>query len=378
MVDYALCSYATIRCARDSLRLGEPSRMSRALGMEASLCSTLPYPIFQKRALSLLARAEALAKGPGGTPYDSTFALMVRAIIGFYRGEFREAWQNADRALTWLHANLPGRTWEEAPWLMWCLIGLALNGEIAELVRRVRAASEDAKVREDRYIEQNVSLGPPALAWLAMDQPGEGLERADRALAWAPSAYTVQHYQHYVTTIDCDLYRGDASTAWQRTVLTWPSHQREYFLMVQFVRDELLRSRARAAIAAALHTRKKGETKTATGHTPEELLATARRDAKQIASHGLDSGKGYAGLLHAALANVAGDKATALEQLRLAIEAFERAEMQLFREVARYATGLLRGKDGAADIAEAEGFMTEQGIVVPVSMVRSLAPGLGA
>ncbi|HEX5101130.1 MAG TPA: protein kinase [Polyangiaceae bacterium] len=378
MVDYALCSYATIRCARDSLRLGEPSRMSRALGMEASLCSTLPYPIFQKRALSLLARAEALAKGPGGTPYDSTFALMVRAIIGFYRGEFREAWQNADRALTWLHANLPGRTWEEAPWLMWCLIGLALNGEIAELVRRVRAASEDAKVREDRYIEQNVSLGPPALAWLAMDQPGEGLERADRALAWAPSAYTVQHYQHYVTTIDCDLYRGDASTAWQRTVLTWPSHQREYFLMVQFVRDELLRSRARAAIAAALHTRKKGETKTATGHTPEELLATARRDAKQIASHGLDSGKGYAGLLHAALANVAGDKASALEQLRLAIEAFERAEMQLFREVARYATGLLRGKDGAADIAEAEGFMTEQGIVVPVSMVRSLAPGLGA
>lgn len=377
MVDYALCSYATIRCARDALKLGEPSRMSRALGMEASLCSTLPYPIFQKRSLALLAQAEELAKGPGGTPYDTTFALMVRSIIGFYRGQFRESWRAADEALAWLHRHMPGRTWEEAPWQMWSLCSLALNGEVAELVRRVRVASEDAAVREDRYIEQNVSLGPPALAWLAMDRPGEGLERADRALAWAPSAYTVQHYQHYVTTIDCDLYRGDPATAWQRTVLTWPSHQREYFLMVQFVRDDLYRSRARAAIAAALATRQAGQARTSTGHTPEELLATARRDAKQIASHGLESGKGYAALLQAALANIAGDKASALSALTTATEAFERAEMQLFREVSRYATGVLRGAGGSADIAQADAWMNEQGIVAPESMVKCIAPGLG-
>jgi tetratricopeptide (TPR) repeat protein len=376
MVDYALCSYATIRCARDSLKLGEPSRMSRALGMEASLCSTMPYPMFQKRALALLAQAEELAKGPGTTPYDSTFALMVRAIIGFYRGEFRSSWRAADEALTGLSRQHPGRTWEEAPWQMWCLCSLALNGEIAELTRRVRAASEDAAVREDRYIEQNVSLGPPALAWLALDRPGEGLERADRALAWSPSAYTVQHYQHYVTTIDCDLYRGDAATAWQRTVLTWPSHEREYFLMVQFVRDELLRSRARAAIAAALSTRQARQARTATGHTPEELLTTARRDAKKIASHGLGSGKGYSALISAALAHIAGDRAGALGSLATAVQAFDRAEMQLFREVSRYATGLLRGAEGSADIAEAEAWMKDQGIVVPESIVKCLAPGL--
>src|SRR5690606_37484557 len=46
MIDYALCSYATARCAADAVRLGEPSRLSRALGMEAAFCSTLPQRFF--------------------------------------------------------------------------------------------------------------------------------------------------------------------------------------------------------------------------------------------------------------------------------------------------------------------------------------------
>src|SRR5207249_3058672 len=58
MVDYALCSYVTVRCALDSLKLAEPSRMSRALAMEASFSSILPQAVFQKRALSLLGMAE--------------------------------------------------------------------------------------------------------------------------------------------------------------------------------------------------------------------------------------------------------------------------------------------------------------------------------
>ncbi|HEV8548794.1 MAG TPA: protein kinase [Polyangiaceae bacterium] len=376
MVDYALVSYATIRCARDALKLGEPSRMCRALGMEATLCSTMPYPIFQKRALALSAVAEELARGPGAQPYDATFALMVRAIIAFYRGEYRTAWRSADEAIAWLHRHSPARNWEEAPWQMWLLSALALNGEISELLKRVRAASEDATLREDRYVETNISLGPPALAWLVMDQPGEGLSRADQALAWSPSAYTVQHYQHYVTTIDCDLYRGDAATAWQRTVLTWPSHKREYFLMVQWVRDDLLRSRARAAIAAALATRAGGQTRTATGHTTEELLTIARRDAERIGSHGLGSTRGGAALIQAALSNIGGDTTGALAHLTTAAAAFDGAEMKLHREIARYSLGQLKGEAGRAEVEQALAWMSEQGVLVPEHLVRAFAPGL--
>jgi tetratricopeptide (TPR) repeat protein len=377
MVDFALCSYATIRSARDAVKLGEPSRMSRAIAMEASICSTLPYPMFQKRALELLGTAEALANGEGGSDYDSTFALAARAIISFYRGDYDETWRRADEAVARLHRHSPGWTWEEPTWQMWSLIGLCFSGEIRELIRRVRATSEAAAVLEDRYLEQNVSLGPPALAWLALDLPEEALRRADRALSFSPSTYTVQHYQHYVATVDADLYRDDAQSAWERTALTWPSHQREFFLMVTFVRDDLWRSRGRAALAAAVSARRSGFAKVQTGQTPEALLKIARQAAREMSGHGLASAQGFAALLDAGLARVAADEPATLLALHTAGVMFERARMRLFREVVRFATGeLVNDETGREERERAAAWMLNQGIVAPRRMVATLAPGL--
>jgi tetratricopeptide (TPR) repeat protein len=377
MVDYALCSYATIRCALDASKLGEPSRMSRAIAMEASICSTLPYPMFQKRALELLGAAESLSSSEGSDEYDSTFALAARAIISFYRGDYDETWRRADEAISRLHKHSPGWTWEEPTWQMWSLIGLSFSGEIRELIRRVRATSATAELLEDRYLEQNVSLGPPALAWLALDLPDEGLRRADRALSFSPSTYTVQHYQHYVATVDCDLYRGNAPSAWERTVSTWPSHKREYFLMVTFVRDDLLRSRGRAALAAAVEAHGQRLARVPSGHTPEALLKIAAHAAREMSGHGLASARGFAALLEAGLARVAGDDEAALLSLHAAGVMFERARMRLFREVVRYVTGhLVDDETGREERDRAAAWMRDQGILVPERMVATLAPGL--
>jgi serine/threonine protein kinase len=377
MIDYALCNYVTARCAYDSLKLGEPSRMSRALAMEASFSSILPQAIFQRRALSLLKSAEELARTGGGTEYDSIFALGSRAIISFYRGEFKETWQRADLALARLGALSPGRTWEQGPWHMWSLLGLALNGEVKQLVQRVRSAREDAALRDDRHIEQNISLGAPSIAWLAMDLAEEGQMRADRALTWAPSAYTAQHYQHYVTMVDLDLYRQNALSAWARTILTWPSHQREGFLSLTFIRDDLLRTRGRAALAAALTLRKTSEGRTASGHTQEQLLAIVSRSARDMKRHGLASGGGFSLLLEAALAKAKGDKREATVRLESAVQMFAGANMQLFREVARYCLGCLQSNTtGREQVARAEGWMRAQEIVEIEKLVTCLAPGL--
>jgi tetratricopeptide (TPR) repeat protein len=377
MVDYALCSYATIRCAIDASKLGEPSRMSRAIAMEASICSTLPAPTFQRRALELLEAAESLASEAGSNDYDSTFALAARAIISFYRGDYDETWRRADEAIARLHEHAPGWTWEEATWQMWSLIGLSFSGEIRELIRRVRATTAAAELLEDRYLEQNVSLGPPALAWLAVDQPEEGLRRADRALSFSPSTYTVQHYQHYVATVDCDLYRGNALSAWARTVSTWPNHKREHFLMVTFVRDDLLRSRGRAALAAAVEAHGQRLARVPSGHGPEALLKIAKQAAREMSGHGLASAQGFAALLEAGLACVADDKEAALLSLHAAGVMFERARMRLFREVVRYVTGcLVDDETGREERDRAAAWMRDQGILVPERMVATLAPGL--
>jgi hypothetical protein len=372
MIDYALSSYTAARGAHDAVWIGEPSRMSRAFSMEASFCSTLPQRVFQRRAITLLGIAEAHARESDNAEYDSIFTIGARSIISFYGGSFRETWKLADLALERLRSHSPGRSWEYAPWQMWSFLGLAVNGEIGELVRRARIAREEGALRDDHYIEQNVSLGAPTIAWLATDIVDEAAEWAERAIKWAPSAYTAQHYQHYVTMVDYDLYRDDALSAWERTVLTWPEHQRAYFTMLTFIRDDLLRSRGRSALAAALALRKSGRRRTASGHTEAALLAVAEKASKAMKRHGLHSARGFGLLLDSGLAASAGKTNSAVSLLEQAVSAFDQADMRLYRETARYCLGkVLQSSSGSEQLGRAERWMAAEGVVADGVRVRT-------
>lgn len=373
MIDYALCSYATARCATDAQTLGEPSRLSRALGMEAAFCSTLPQAFFQRRANKLHAVAWELATESGSPEYDRMFALAARSIIGFYQGRYKQTWLDADEAQELFRKYSPARGWEHGPWQMWSLLGLALNGEIQQLIKRVIESSEEAALREDRHIEQNVSLGAPAIAWLALDRVHEALERANHALSGAPESYTVQHYQHYVTTVDCDLYANRGLSAWSRTEQTWADHERESFLLLTFVRDDLLRSRGRAALAAALELQATGQASTTSGATPEALFKVVRTAVKRMASHGTPSARGFAQLLAAGSSHALGNKPQAEGELRAALRDFGVAEMALFRETARYFLGMVT--DDTASLQQANTWFSQQWVANPERLCACLAPG---
>jgi hypothetical protein len=375
MVDYALCSYASARCLLDALKMNEPSRLSRALALEAAFLSTLPHRWFQERSKKLLAQAEQLVLGPGCSEYDAISNLSVRAITSFYQGEFRATWKFIDEAMLRLRTLSTARTWEEAPWQMWSLIGLALNGELKELIARVRVGRQDAALRDDRHIEQNISLGPPSIAWLALDAPDEALRRADKALSWAPATYTAQHYQHYVTSVECDLYRGNPMAAWDRTLATWESHKREHFLELTFIRGELLRSRGRAALATAAYLRVNQRSATDSGHTVSQLLDCVTGAARQLSSHKLASASGFSELLQAGLANASGKPAEAALLLEAAVDTFHQAGMQAHREIARYCLGSIQ-PHRHQDLVRAEVWLREQGVVNPLHFVRSQAPCL--
>jgi hypothetical protein len=376
MVDYALSNWATARCARDAVKLGEPSRMSRALSMEAAFSSLLPQKIFQRRAWTLVGMAEELALRGDDPERDSIFTLGARSIISFYNGRFADTWRLADLAMARLREHSPGRTWEEGPWQMWSLLGLAANGEISELLRRLRALQEDAALREDRYVEQNTSLGGPSIAWLAIDSVDEAEQRANRAIGWAPREYTAQHYMHYTTMVDCALYREDGLAAWERTLETWPSHSRERFLMLTYIRDDLLRSRGRAALAASLALGRTGRT-AVSGQSAAALRAIALKCAREMKRHELDFALGFALLIESGVANVEGRRSTALLSLKGAIEAFDRGDMRLYREVARYCLGhLQRDEGGREQLARASRWLGEQGVRNPERLAASIAPGL--
>lgn len=376
MVDYALCSYAAARCAREAVRLNEPSRLSRALSMEASFSSLIPYAVFQRRALALLEQAERHARHETASPHDAIFTESARAVISFYRGEFRSTWQRSDAALARLRAELPGRQWEDAPAQLWSLLGLAMNGELKELIRRVLEARADAARRNDRYVEQGISLGVPTVAWLARGDIDEARRRADVALSWAPQSYTAQHYQHYVSHVDYDLYSGDSLSPWRRTADTWETHRRENFLMLTFIRDDLLRARGRAALSAAIELRRARGKRLPSGETMAQLLTTTSRAARALTQHRTSFSTGVGLLLEAGLSMFQGEQPKAERQLEQALAVFDRGDLRVFREVTRFGLGRVRGLCAARVRDAAEAWLREQGVVDPLQFARTLAPGV--
>jgi tetratricopeptide (TPR) repeat protein len=372
MVDHTFISYATVRCAIDALKMGEPSRMICSLAFEACNSGTLPGRAFQKRADHLLELAGRLMEGRK-EPYERAFFLACRGVVACFRGRFRQTTEDHDEAIGTLRAASQGIRWEFGLWEMWSIIGLAHMGEIKELVRRVGIAREDAEQRQDLFTARNASLGRPTTAWLADDRPEYAIEQADIALGWAPPQYTTQHYQHYIATVEANLYRGHTATAWDRSVKEWPLLRKHYFLMLGFVRDELAQARARASLGLAAALGPGGLHGTL---TPASLRASARRDADEMERHGLPCARAWAALLLATIEYQEGRPEAAVSRLRKAINLFDGCEMQLYREGARYCLGrLLGGDEGTSMMKAAEAWMKAQAIRNPLAMVRMVAPG---
>jgi hypothetical protein len=186
----------------------------------------------------------------------------------------------------------------------------------------------------------------------------------------------VQHYTHYVAIVDYALYEGDGLSAWEHTVASWPVHEHEYMRLLRFVRDDLLTARGKSALGAALALERSRPSKTRSSHTRRQLLRIARGAAKSIASHEGPSAAGFASLLLAGVAQGMHRPREALRHLRAAADAFDAADMRLLREVTRYCTGrVLPGPEGRRELAAAETWLRDQGVVRPEKMADTLAPG---
>jgi hypothetical protein len=193
-------------------------------------------------------------------------------------------------------------------------------------------------------------------------------------LSWAPADYTTQHYEHYTTCVEADLYLGDGRNAWRRTVLTWAQHQQNHLTVLRFVGDILLHARARAAVGAALDPPVPGSEATS-----EELRAIALRAAKDMERHGIAPARGWALIARAAVAHQEGRLDAAVKLLQLALTVLDEAELMLDREGVRYRLGsLIGGDEGRALVTEAERFMRVQTVVDPDAMSRMLVPGFRA
>jgi hypothetical protein len=266
---------------------------------------------------------------------------------------------------------------ERALWQVYSLTALSYLGELKELGRRLTAALDEARQRDDRFAARNASFGRATLGWLAQDRVEHAVTQADLALSWAPKEYTTQHYQHFVSSIHSHLYARQGVAAWQRSEREWPQLKRNYFLSLAFVRDELLELRARSALGAAAELKRHGQQATPNGDNPAKLLDAAALCADAIGKHELPSCRAWSGYLRGLIAVQAGRQDEAVKRLVAAISEFEAHEMTLYREAARACLGVVSGGDsGAARVAQAMAWLRSQDVVAPATMLEMLAPGL--
>ena len=290
VVDHAMADYASARCMKDAMAIGDVTRLVRALASEATTWSHLPPKFCQRRGLRLLERATALLP-PGADPYDRACLLGSTGIAASFRGECRKTASTLGEAIALLRAHSPGRAWEISLWRVWQLWALGQLGELREL-RRLSSEDSGRRARAGRLLH-GAQRDPRRGARLAGRRSGRGAARARRRLAEGRSpglrdrALPVLRHRDGGRALpwpvrDCVGARAGGVAALKANG----------FLLLASVRDELLHLRARAALGAA------GEgVRASQGLRPIEPLADALSAAARMEAHGLAAGRGWAILL---------------------------------------------------------------------------------
>lgn len=353
-----------------ALEAGEPSRIARALAMEAAHAASTGGSN-RRTTERLLTIAEALTRRVEH-PYALGMVTLARGVAAYLEGRWAEAQVRCDQAEAIFRDRCTGVAWEINTAGAFSLWGLSHQGEVAELSRRWPVLLAQAIERGNLYAAMNLSSYLMSIVKLAADDPDAaraGLR--ETAARWSTRGYHVQHNDALWAAVQIELYRGDGPAAWELLRASWPALRRSLLLRVQFIRTSMLFLRARAAIAAAVALK---------GPRPSEaraLLALADRDARRLAREGMPCPEAYAWMIRGALAALRGDPERGASQLAEAILRFDAVDMRLCSAAVRRRLGELIGGDaGRAAVVSSEDWMRGQEIRDPARMAGMILANL--
>jgi len=353
-----------------ALRAGEPLRLARALGMEASFVAS-SGEVARTQATRLAQSALDLARQLAQPAAIAQALLSAGSVAYLAGGEWRRAASLCGEGEAIFRERIPGSTWAKTTIRRFWLGSLMYLGELAELRRRLDEFLGDARDRGNRYAltDMRARLN---LVWLVADEPAEARRQLDEAMRdWTTDGYHVQHFNALLSRVQADLYQSDPNAAQRRIDEQWPALAGSLLLRIQLVRAEAHQLRARAGLARLALV-------AAAGAEPRRAAVQAlRRDIDQLAREKVPWIDAIAELLRAGLARVTGDRSAAQAALRRAIVGFHAHDMALHAAVAARQLGrLLADAEGQRLLADAESWMATQGVRHPAALARVFAPGL--
>lgn len=355
-------AYFQTRGLLQSLRVGEPRRVVRALALEGAHAA-VAGPTADQPSGTLLEVAEKIATGIS-EPYPRGIVILARGLRDFLAGRFGRGADLLRTAEQTFRDGCAGVTWELDTARTWWLLSQIFLGRWADLAREWPALLRDAENRGDLYAEVYLSTFILATGRLAANEPDRAFDEVKAAIArWSPSGFHVQHHNELVAKVLVRLYQADGASAWNFIRDKERLYRRAMLWRVQQVRTDFLQLRARSALVAALQS---GD--------PGPLLRSAERDAWTLERESAAWSQALGRLMRACL-HASRSSAGSPDEFATAAARLEGAHLDVFAAAARYRQGERTGGDEGMRLRDdALAWLAGQGVLDPTRMIHSHAP----
>ena len=349
-----------------SLRAGEPSRLVRALALEAISCA-LEGTRRHRRVIALLTAARRIA-----TRMQEPHALGMVALADGIAALSSGRWDDGEAALAAAEATFRTRCvgviWELATLHHFRVWTFAFRGAYAEMMLYGHNVLDEARARNDLYTPGTIGMFVEPIERLLADDPDGSREALEQvARRWTHRGLSLQRTMEHMQSTFIDLYAGDGKRAWDRLNQWWPELRAAHLLRLEQMRIQMFHIRAACAIQAAR----------ATGS--DWLLESARKDARRIERERAPWAAPEAKTILAALAARRGDRSGAAALLGQAADRLEALGRGQFAHPARWQQGRLLGsEEGRRLTAAAASKMVGQGVSNTERWVDLHVPGFTA
>ncbi len=348
------------------LRLGEPTRVARALGLEAGYAASMG-PV--SRANRLIASATTLARQSN----DAYTVAIVTTLSGMIElmanNDYHRALETLDVAEQLLRGLREPVMWELDQAQLFACYSVLWLGYMRELRKRVHTYLTEATRRGDRYLTTCLRTRHGVI-WLADDNPKRAAaESADALATWEVpgSGYQLQHYYARVSRKENMLYTGNLDGA-QEILDQIKLLRKAYILRIPILRMEDASFRGRLLIALAQQS--------GPGSDADQRLKEASAMAGVLAKGSIPSSHVLGLELEAQIELVRGNLKPAETKLRQAVLKLDEMSMNLRAAATRHRLGtLIGGSEGDELISQTAGWMEREQIANPPRMIAMLCPG---
>jgi tetratricopeptide (TPR) repeat protein len=256
-----------------ALEAGEPTRIARALGMEASYISSSGFRNWPRAEAVLAVADQAAARS--GDPHTKALVMGLGGIAACAAMRFTKSVDLLKEAIERFRLQVPGSAFEVTSACFFLFVSLGYAARYGELRPLLEAALRDAVERGDTYSAVMLRLGILNSTWLFAGDPARArLELAAARRELADDTFRAVHYQALVAEIYADLYEGECERAYERFHASLPAVRGALLLYLQAYRSEYMALRSRLALACA--ARAQGRRREALLREAEGLLPTLR------------------------------------------------------------------------------------------------------